>query len=247
VLPTQKSYESFFNKEKNFTSLVLSAFKIQFNKKKNTTIVPIIVAAIVSIIILLFMDKSILDKPVINDLSRKIIEISVSIIGFMTIAYTLLMTIANNKLSMWLFCDTSSEYKVPPIKLLLAFFCYPISLFLMSFLVSLIVFLVSTLSLEIKINTFIPIIGRISLDISSYYGIINNITVFVLSFFVVLSLIELIPFFYNTYIFIVLYFGKLSAMQEREIITKLTNDIDLDSFEQPFEKDIIEAADEPDP
>ena len=68
---------------------------------------------------------------------------------------------------------------------------------------------------------------------------ITNLTTFALLIFVTsLSFIELMSFIYNIYVFIVLYFGKMSSIQEAEILKKIIDDEELDPYELEYEDDI---------
>jgi hypothetical protein len=239
MLPTDKSIQDHFGKDKRLISLVREYYLIDFRKKKFRFLSPIMLAIVFTSIVVFFSDKSTDYYDLLKDMSTTFIGFSVSILGFMTIAFSLIMTIADRKISLWLFCDTSSKYGIPPIKMLLLYFIYPLLLVLCVFLFSIMVYVISSANLGLQPLDNLPLISGCVRFVTAHYHIIDLIAFALLIFVTSLSFIELLSFIYNIYIFIVLYFGKMSSIQEAEIMKKIVNDEELDSYELDYEDDII--------
>lgn len=243
MLPTIKAYNKYFKEDKNLRKLFIKALSLRYNAKKLKTIMFPLLSLILSISFVFLADKTLITPDLLHETSSLIIGYSISILGFMAVAFTLVMTLANNKLSMWLFCDDKSNYNSPPIKVLLLYFCYPMTLFLMSFMFSLFIYLISILNIDLSQSLKMAFLSEFLINLKTYYQSINEIAFGGLLFIVFMSVFELPAFVYNLYIFIVLFFNKMSQLQETAILEKMINNEELDSYEKPFESEITKASD----
>lgn len=247
--PTSRSYKKYFKQDRNILNLFWASTLTQLKRTPRAFIFSHLVAVIIPFVYLLLFDQQASLFKTVCGLTSTILTYSATFLGFMTIAFSLLVTFANKKLSMWLFCSDDNEYSMPPIRFLLLFFCYPISLMLLLVLTTLSIFIISILPVDSYAlgNSRLFVMFRI--DIEGLQLIVNRSSIFIIIWITALASMELPSFIGNIYKFMVLYFGKFSEIQENEIIYKIINKTPLDDYERRFEAEIIsssEDSDEPD-
>ncbi|MCD4651483.1 MAG: hypothetical protein K8S56_06835 [Candidatus Cloacimonetes bacterium] len=230
--PTKKAYEKYFEK-KSLSRLFFSSLRCQYKYNRWGTLGPIILSTVIagSIVFSIFWKWISITNSLFIELSSIILQFSVSLIGIITIAFALLMAIANKDISMWLFCDTDNHYKAPPIQSLLLHFIYPLCLFVANIFISICIIFVVKIGIEINF-------------LVSFFFYWELLVFFFLLWFATLSIIELPSFLYNIYQFVILYFGKMSELQERSILEKLEKEEKLSSYENKYGNLIMDTLDD---
>lgn len=247
--PTKSAYEKYFKQDRNILKLFWASAITQLKKTPRAFIVSHLVALILPLIYLLLFDQKASIFETVCGLTSTILVYSATFLGLMTIAFSLLVTLANKKLSMWLYCSEDNEYSMPPIRFLLLFFCYPIILMLLLVLITLSIFIISILPIDSYALGNSHLFKLLNIDIARLQFVVNRASIFIIVWITILASMELPSFISNIYKFLVLYFGKFSEIQENEIIHKIINKTPLDDYEKRFEAEIIscsEDSEEPD-
>jgi hypothetical protein len=206
---TENSYIDYFTTEKNFLSVFVSATRLQWKQKPVKIIIPVLTSLIISTLFTL-LAKNEINAELLFNYSKDVLSITGIVLSFTLIAFSLIIAIANTKLSIWMFCIKDRNYQIPPLKILLLHFCYPITLFLFTFLFSIAIITIGTLDISIQ-------------KYSCMFDTINYSVFWLLLSVFIYSLIELLAFLYNIFAFNVIYFGKLSEITETEIMYKVSN------------------------
>ena len=144
----------------------------------------------------------------IGMISDIILTYSSAIIGFLLVSFSILLSISNVRDSFRYFVDADTYYKRPLLKVILDHFIFPIGIFLILLIMSLI----------IKILNGINIFN----DIEAIYKIlIFKALIFIYIFIILLSISELISYFFNIYRFIVMTSYTISKEYEEELLHKI--------------------------
>lgn len=242
--PTKKSYEKFFKNDRNAWMLFLASARMQIKSKPWVFIGTQVAAIILALMYIMLLDKKILRYETLSSLNNVVLSFSSTFLGVMTIAFSLLVTFANKKLSMWLYCAVDNNYAMPPIRFMLLFFCYPISLMLLLVLTSLMIHFVSHLTVDVTSLCDLMPTQLNLIDLDRVQIVINSISLFVVVWLSALASLELPSFISNIYKFMVVYFGKFSEIQENEIIHKIADKKPLDDYERIFEEGILRSVDD---
>lgn len=241
--PTTRAYEKYFKQDKSIFKLFWASTVTQLKRTPRAFIGSHIIALMLPSMYLLLFDRQASLFDTVCGLTSTLLTYSATFLGFMTIAFSLVVTFANKKLSMWLYCSVDNEYSMPPIRFLLLFFCYPISLMLLLVLTTLSIFMISSLPLDINSLSKTFLIEMFRIDLEGLQQVVNRAAIFIIVWITALASMELPSFIGNIYKFLVLFFAKLSEVQENELIHKIINKTPLDDYEKRFEEEIISCSD----
>lgn len=137
-----------------------------------------------------------------------ILTYSSTIIGFLLVSFSILLSISNVRNNFTYFVKVNTIYKRPLLKVILDHFIFPIGVFL----------LLLVLSLVIKLFNGFCFFSHIVL---TFKVIVFRILIGLYCFLVLLSISELISYFYNMYRFIVITSFTISKEYEESILDKV--------------------------
>lgn len=140
--------------------------------------------------------------------SEVMLTYSSTIIGFLLVSFSILLSLSNVRNTFSYFVKHNQIYKKPLLKVILDHFIFPIGIFLILLVGSLIV----------KLVLGIADFSAITLQ---YKEILYRIFVCIYSFLFLLSVSELVSYFFNMYRFIVITSLTVSKEYEEEILHKI--------------------------
>ena len=133
---------------------------------------------------------------------------SSTIIGFLLVSFSILLSLSSVKTTFNYFVKKNSRYKRPLLKVILDHFIFPIGIFLILLISSLCVKLLFGLIIFIKIGVY-------------YKTVFFRLFIGSSLFLILLSITELVSYFYNIYRFIIITSFSVSKEYEEEILNKI--------------------------
>lgn len=144
----------------------------------------------------------------VGTFSDAMLTYSSTIIGFLLVSFSILLSISSVRNNFSYFVKTNHFYKKPLLKVILDHFIFPIGVFLIILIMSLIIKLLNEFS----------IISNIALI---YKNALFRVFISTYIFLLLLSVSELVSYFFNMYRFIVITSFTISKEYEEDILRKL--------------------------
>lgn len=197
---SDQAYHKYYNRN-NFYSLFIGAFV------ESKSYIGNLISIAIGICFLLFVDISQIAEPreLLKAISAGLITYSITVIGFLIVAFTLLIVLNSSKSIFHYFAIEQSKYKRPLISILLSTFIVPIGVFILLFGVS------------IFLSFAIPIFGVESFRYKDKVIIFKILTGTIVALFI-FSVLEFLAFFHNIFKFIVLSSYDAAKTFEQETI-----------------------------
>lgn len=190
--------------EKNFTKLwfrsYISAHSIVLHSVY--LIISVVTALLIEIKLKFNFHQFI---ELITDLS---LTYSSTIIGFLLVSFSILLSLSSVRNTFKYFVNSNPTYKKPLLKVILDHFVFPIGVFLL--------LLIMSFSVKLIIGYF----GNFEIDVS-IKSVLFRIFLGTYIFIILLSVSELISYFFNVYRFIVITSFTVAKEYEEEILKKI--------------------------
>lgn len=212
-LLSDKAHKEFYS-EKGFLQVWIRSYFSTHNIKLHS------VFFILSIVVVFFIKISypFSFRSYIEIFSDILFTYSSTIIGFLLVSFSILLSISNVRNTFSYFVKKDKLYQQPLLKVILDHFIFPIGVFLILLIISLVIRILNSMNLFSNI--------RINLKVVFF-----KFLVFSYVFLLLLSISELIDYFFNMYRFIVITSHTISREYEEEIVKKIVKNEEIDILE----------------
>jgi hypothetical protein len=201
---SDEAYYKYYD-HKNFISLFISSFL----QSGRAIIIETGISFFIGLVCFLGIRVSYISKPreFISVVCTGMTSYSITTIGFLLVAFTMLMILNDSKSLFRYFALEDSRYKKPLIKILLSVFIIPIGVFILLLIFSML------------IGFMIPVFDPQQFTYSDK-EILIKIFVGFATFLFIFSIFEFLSFFHNIYKFIVITSYDMAKNFEQEVIKK---------------------------
>jgi hypothetical protein len=205
IILSDTAYYKYYD-QGNFISLFASSFL----HSGHSTIIVAVASFLLGCFCFLFVKISYVSQPreFVSAVCTGMITYSITTIGFLLVAFTLLVVLNDSKSSFSFFAIEDSNYKKPLLKVLLNLFIIPIGVFSLLLMFSMLT------------DFMIPVFG---IHQFTYVGknLIFKIFVGFFAFLFLFSTLEFLSFFHNIYKFIVIVSYNTAKEFELDVINEL--------------------------